>query len=213
MSLKLKIGYSQIMRFIFYFFRFLVSKNWGKILFGMCVLFSLGLFLNTPGYITSSDKIEFEKSENNKTYYFIKKNDIYQSVLLDSDHVKRGNYIDFTEINGNKVLTGLLFLCLLLGQFFYILENGGIHFRDAQRFAIVNISKFEVDDDGIYNCVVFGRTYYKLIPGFLIGENFLYRVSAYLSFKYAPTLWEIRHCDRFRNRSIDRNSKLSIIGI
>ncbi len=213
MSLKLKIGYSQIMGFIFYFFRHLMFKNWGKILFGICILFSLGWFLNTPVYRTKSDKIEFEKSDNGKVYYFIKTDDTYHSVLLDDNHIKSGNYIDSTRKNENKLLLGFLFLCLLITQGALIMEDGWkISFSDSQRFAIINISKFEVDDDGIYNCVVFGRTYYKLYPNFL-ALTYNGRVSSYLPVGYAPTLWEIKHLDQFRNRSVDRNNKLSMLGI
>lgn len=70
----------------------------------------------------------------------------------------------------------------------------------CQRLSMVKISTLDIDDDGIYNCIVFGRTYYKNYFGSI-------------PYSIAPTILELRHLKPFINKSINRDKKLSDIGI
>ncbi len=211
--MKLRIGFNpfDLFRFIFWFFYYFILENWGRLIVLSLLILCLYFSFTIPKYVSDVYKIEFEMlDDKGDIHYFIKKSTgINGSDFLSVDKLggvfsKRENSILYTHFNDLKILSFFLLGIMILVQFVLLLEEGWsdyLNFNKSQRLSMVKISTVDVDDDGLYNCIVFGRTYYKLY------------YNDGISYSIAPTILELRHLKPFINKSINRDKKLSDIGI
>jgi len=212
--IRLRIGYSSmgIVKFISLFLYYFISKNLGKVLYWIFYTWCFILMLNVPSSEVTNHKIEFTKELSDTTYTFIKFDGMYRSINIDGEtFIKEGDIVYHTTFNPGKIFSIVAIVLLTSIHFIIFIESNGpyLDFEIAQRKSLIGLSRFEIDDDGIYNCVVFGRSWYKFPKSFEVRG----KVSSHIVDVFGPTLRGLKYRDRFKSKSSDRENKLSKIGI
>jgi hypothetical protein len=192
----------------------LVSKHFGKVIFSTFFGIVIYLMISTPTYETTINKVEFRKHEDKSIHYFYKIDGVYFSSRLDKytwgtifyDH--KDNTIHLKTINAAK---GLLILSVILLSFIQLVLVMSIDpyfdLSEIQRRSLIDICQIKEDDDGNYNFVAFGKSFCKIKPTFGKIDK------SYISLYSAPTIWRLMMMKKFTTKSIQRNNKLSRLGI
>lgn len=111
-------------------------------------------------------------------------------------------YLNSDYQSSHIILVSIVITIILI--FSIKIEDNMVSIRDSSRNSIYRLTKEMVDDDGLYNYVVFGRSYFSS-PWSLKDRDYLKNSI--------PSIWVILKQKPFRNKIIDRENKLISLGV
>lgn len=216
---RLEVIILDIFRFIFIsFYRFFI-KHWARIAFSSSFFGVFYSMISLPNNVILSNKVEFRKIESDKIYYFYKIEDNYESSVLDKSTWGTIEYDHDTKIlhrittNDQKAVLLVLVIFMGMIQLFLIWDMSPyFDVSDIRKNSLLDVCRFELGDDGHYRSILFGRIFKVInLPSGWTPK--IQNPKSYLSIYSIPSLFRIWKMEKFSNVSLNRNRKISKLGI